>query len=130
MRKSAPEQRATIMAAALEQFGISGMDSTSVEVIAQRAQVSPAYVHRLFGTKSDLMLAAVAEHTASAADTWSAARRRPRWPAPTAACLGRCARRRGRGAGPGHLQDHVGRGRAGGWWGGRGQAVHGPRGAA
>lgn len=51
------------MAAALEQFGISGMDSTSVEVIARRAHVSAAYVHRLFGAKSELVNAAIDEHT-------------------------------------------------------------------
>ncbi len=31
------------------------MDSTSVEVIARRAQVSAPYVHRLFGAKSELV---------------------------------------------------------------------------
>ena len=63
MRKSAQEQRATILAGALAQFGMTGMDSTSVEVIARRAQVSAPYVHRLFGAKSELLSAAIAEHT-------------------------------------------------------------------
>ena len=63
MRKSAQEQRSTVMAAALAQFGITGVDSTSVEVIARRAEVSAPYVHRLFGAKSELITAAIAEHT-------------------------------------------------------------------
>lgn len=63
MRSSAQEQRTAIVAAAVTQLGVTGLDATPVEAIARRAQVSPAYVHRLFGTKSDLMLAAVAEHT-------------------------------------------------------------------
>lgn len=63
MRSSAQEQRAAIVAAALTQLGITGLDSTPVEAIARRARVSPAYVHRLFGTRSALMLAAIAEHT-------------------------------------------------------------------
>jgi AcrR family transcriptional regulator len=63
MRRSAPEQRSTILAAALEQFGMTGMDSTAVDVIARKAHVSAAYVHRLFGAKSELVTAAIAEHT-------------------------------------------------------------------
>jgi len=52
-----------VMDAALTQFGMSGIDATSVEVIARRAQVSAPYVHRLFGAKSELVTAAIAEHT-------------------------------------------------------------------
>lgn len=63
MRKSAREQRATIIDAALTQFGMSGIDATSVEVIARRADISAPYVHRLFGAKSELVAAAIAEHT-------------------------------------------------------------------
>ena len=63
MRSSAQEQRAAIVTAALTQLGLTGLDSTPVEVIARRAEVSPAYVHQLFGTKSDLMQTVIAEHS-------------------------------------------------------------------
>ncbi len=52
-----------VIDAALTQFGISGTDSTSVEVIARRARVSSPYVHRLFGAKSELLAAAIGQHT-------------------------------------------------------------------
>ena len=42
---------------------MAGMDSTSVDVIARSANVSAPYVHRLFGAKSELIVAAIAEHT-------------------------------------------------------------------
>ncbi|WP_188110587.1 TetR/AcrR family transcriptional regulator [Aeromicrobium ginsengisoli] len=63
MRKSAQEQRAAILVAALEQFGVSGLDATPIDRIARRASVSAPYVHRLFGTKSELISAAIGEHT-------------------------------------------------------------------
>lgn len=52
-----------VMDAALTQYGMTGIDATSVEAIARRAQVSAPYAHRLFGAKAELVTAAIAEHT-------------------------------------------------------------------
>lgn len=63
VRKSATERRASVVAAALTQFGDSGLDATSVADIARRADVSEAYVHTLFGSKSGLLNSVIAQHT-------------------------------------------------------------------
>ncbi|GAA3525023.1 hypothetical protein GCM10022234_22390 [Aeromicrobium panaciterrae] len=62
-RKSAAERRASVVAAALEQLGDAGWDAISVADIARRADVSAAYVHTLFGSKSGLLNSVIAQHT-------------------------------------------------------------------
>ncbi len=59
----AADRRVLILDAAMEEYGRSGMHATSVEVIADRAGVSQPYIFRLFGTKNDLIAAAIEHHT-------------------------------------------------------------------
>lgn len=59
----AADRRILILDAAMEEYGRSGMHATSVEVIADRAGVSQPYIFRLFGTKNDLIVAAIEHHT-------------------------------------------------------------------
>ncbi len=59
----AADRRVLILDAAMEEYGRSGMHATSVEVIADRAGVSQPYIFRLFGTKNDLIVAAIEHHT-------------------------------------------------------------------
>lgn len=58
-RLSAHERRATIVAAAMTEFAVTGYAGTSTESIARRAGVSQPYLFQLFGTKKDLFIAAV-----------------------------------------------------------------------
>jgi AcrR family transcriptional regulator len=51
--------RADILAAARASFAELGYDRTSVRGIAARAGVDPALVHRFFGSKDDLLVAAL-----------------------------------------------------------------------
>jgi AcrR family transcriptional regulator len=51
--------RADILAAARESFAELGYDRTSVRGVAGRAGVDPALVHRFFGSKDDLLAAAL-----------------------------------------------------------------------
>lgn len=60
----AEDRKVLILKAAMEEYGRSGMHATSVEVIAERAGVSQPYIFRLFGTKNDLIAAAIEHHTA------------------------------------------------------------------
>ncbi len=62
-RMKAADRRVLILEAAMEEYGRSGMHATSVEVIADRAGVSQPYIFRLFGTKNDLIVAAIEHHT-------------------------------------------------------------------
>lgn len=59
----AEDRRVLILEAAMEEYGRSGMHATSVEVIAERAGVSQPYIFRLFGTKNELIGAAIEHHT-------------------------------------------------------------------
>src|SRR6478609_2891950 len=52
--------RAEILAAARASFAELGYDATSVRGIAARACVDPALVHRFFGSKDEVLLAALA----------------------------------------------------------------------
>jgi AcrR family transcriptional regulator len=51
--------REQILAAARESFARNGFDRTSVRAVAAAAGVDPALVRRFFGTKEDLMVAAL-----------------------------------------------------------------------
>src|SRR3954447_2002621 len=62
-RMKAEDRKVLILEAAMQEYGHAGMHATSVEVIAERAGVSQPYIFRLFGTKSDLIVAAIEHHT-------------------------------------------------------------------
>lgn len=59
-RLSADERRRQIVEIAAEEFAARGLHGTSTETIARRAGVSQPYLFRLFGTKKELFMAAVA----------------------------------------------------------------------
>jgi len=59
-RKSKEERREEILDAAFAVFAEQGLHGASTEEIAARAGISQPYVFRLFGTKKELYLAAVA----------------------------------------------------------------------
>ena len=52
--KGGSDSRARILAAAVEEFGELGYESSTIRSIASRAGVDPALVHHYFGTKADL----------------------------------------------------------------------------
>lgn len=58
-RPGNPDTRADILAAAREQFSRNGYTATSVRAIAAAAGVNSALVHHYFGTKDELLLAAL-----------------------------------------------------------------------
>lgn len=60
-RMSADERRTLLVDAALREFARGGLTGTSTEAIAQRAGISQPYVFRLFPSKKELFVAAVAE---------------------------------------------------------------------
>lgn len=60
---SADDRRESILQAAILEYGRTGMHATSTEVIAERAGISQPYLFRLFGTKTDLITAAIEHHT-------------------------------------------------------------------
>lgn len=55
-RMSGPERRQQILQIAAEEFADGGLHGTSTEVIARRAEITQAYIFRLFGTKKALFL--------------------------------------------------------------------------
>ncbi|HEY3844696.1 MAG TPA: TetR/AcrR family transcriptional regulator [Acidimicrobiales bacterium] len=57
VRQSADVRRASILRAAVVEFGRSGYAGTSTEAIAKRAGISQPYIFRLFGTKKELFIA-------------------------------------------------------------------------
>lgn len=59
----AADRRELVLQAAMHEFGEKGFAEVSTETIAERAGVSQPYVFRLFGTKKDLIIAAIREHT-------------------------------------------------------------------
>jgi AcrR family transcriptional regulator len=59
-RKSKQERREEILDAAFAVFAEQGLHGASTEEIARRAGISQPYVFRLFGTKKELYIAAVA----------------------------------------------------------------------
>jgi len=58
-RSTAEDQRARIVSCAVEAFAHSGYHATPVTQIAEKAEVSPAYVFRLFPGKLGLFVATV-----------------------------------------------------------------------
>ena len=60
VRHTAEERREEVLNAAFDAFAETGLDGTSTETIAQRAGISQPYLFRLYGTKKELFLAAVA----------------------------------------------------------------------
>jgi AcrR family transcriptional regulator len=60
VRLTADERREEILAAAITRFGATGLHGTSTETIARDVGVSQPYVFRLFGTKKELFMEAVA----------------------------------------------------------------------
>lgn len=59
VRMSAEERRELVLAAAIAEFAKGGLEGTSTEVIARRADISQPYLFRLFPSKKALFLAAV-----------------------------------------------------------------------
>jgi len=57
VRSTAAKRRTELLAAALSEFAIGGLHGTSTEAIARRANISHAYLFRLFGTKKQLFIA-------------------------------------------------------------------------
>ena len=60
VRLTAEERREEIIAAAVSRFGATGLHGTSTETIARDVGVSQPYLFRLFGTKKELFMEAVA----------------------------------------------------------------------
>lgn len=58
-RQSAEQRRETVLAAAMEEFAVGGLDGTSTQAIADRAGISQPYLFRLFPTKKALFLGTV-----------------------------------------------------------------------
>ncbi len=58
-RMTAAQRREAVLAAAMEEFALSGLHGASGEAIAARAGISQPYLFRLFGTKRELFLAVV-----------------------------------------------------------------------
>jgi len=56
---SGDERRAQVLAIAAEEFASHGLHGASTEVIARRAEITQAYVFRIFGTKKALFLEVV-----------------------------------------------------------------------
>lgn len=54
-----PETGATILTAALEEFGEQGYEGMTVEAVANRARVGKATIYRRWSSKDDLIIAAV-----------------------------------------------------------------------
>lgn len=66
--------RARVMAAALDELSRWGVERFSIEALAERHHLDPAMIHRLWGTRQRLMVAAAladAEAYSSIADTGS-----------------------------------------------------------
>lgn len=53
---SGPDRRQQVLRIAAEEFANGGLHGTSTEVIARRAEITQAYVFRMFGTKKALFL--------------------------------------------------------------------------
>jgi AcrR family transcriptional regulator len=58
-RVPAAERRDALIAAAMEEFALTGLHGTPVDRIARRVGVAQPYVFSLFATKRDLFIAAV-----------------------------------------------------------------------
>ncbi|HTJ68642.1 MAG TPA: TetR/AcrR family transcriptional regulator [Actinospica sp.] len=60
-KMTADQRRAQILAIAAEEFALGGLHGTSTETIARRAEITQAYVFRLFGSKKNLFIQVVTE---------------------------------------------------------------------
>ncbi len=58
-RMSGVDRREQILRIAAEEFAANGLHGVSAEVIAKRAEITHAYVFRLFGTKKNLFIEVV-----------------------------------------------------------------------
>ena len=56
---SGPDRRQQVLAIAAEEFADGGLHGASTETIAHRAEITQAYVFRIFGTKKALFLEVV-----------------------------------------------------------------------
>ena len=61
VRQTADERRESVVAAATREFSARGYAGTSTQDIAKRVGVSQPYLFQLFGTKSDMFIAAIEE---------------------------------------------------------------------
>lgn len=59
----AADRRRMVLEAAMHEFGEAGFAEVTTEAIAARAGVSQPYVFRLFGTKKELIVAAIRERS-------------------------------------------------------------------
>ncbi|HEX4216907.1 MAG TPA: TetR/AcrR family transcriptional regulator [Acidimicrobiales bacterium] len=53
---SGPDRREQVLRIAAEEFATGGLHGTSTELIARRAEITQAYIFRMFGTKKALFL--------------------------------------------------------------------------
>jgi AcrR family transcriptional regulator len=60
LRMSGPDRRQQVLQIAAEEFADGGLHGTSTEVIARRAEITQAYIFRMFGTKKALFLEVMA----------------------------------------------------------------------
>ncbi|HEX5293884.1 MAG TPA: TetR/AcrR family transcriptional regulator [Streptosporangiaceae bacterium] len=58
-RMSGPDRRQQVLGIAAEEFAEAGLHGASTETIARRAEITQAYVFRMFGTKKALFLEVV-----------------------------------------------------------------------
>jgi AcrR family transcriptional regulator len=59
-RMSGQDRRQQVLRIAAEEFADGGLHGTSTEVIARRAEITQAYIFRMFGTKKALFLEVMA----------------------------------------------------------------------
>jgi AcrR family transcriptional regulator len=57
---SGPDRRQQVLAIAADEFANGGLHGASTETIARRAEITQAYIFRMFGTKKALFLEVVA----------------------------------------------------------------------
>jgi AcrR family transcriptional regulator len=72
-RMPAADRREQVLAVAAEEFATHGLHGVSAEVVARRADITHAYVFRLFGTKKDLFIEVVRRAFGRMTDALSAA---------------------------------------------------------
>ncbi len=60
-KMTADQRRAQILAIAAREFALGGLHGTSTETIARKAEITQAYVFRLFGSKQALFIQVVQE---------------------------------------------------------------------
>src|SRR5579872_3845991 len=58
-RMSGPDRRQQVLGIAADEFANSGLRGASTETIARRAEITQAYIFRMFGTKKALFLEVV-----------------------------------------------------------------------